>query len=46
VTTEKTPVRSEKESETPVSKNTTSVIKGHFPHIIIAKKVKIERWVW
>jgi len=45
VTGEKTTVRSEKESKTPVNENTTPIIKGHFPLIITAKKVKIDRWV-
>jgi hypothetical protein len=46
VTGEKTTVRSEKEHETPVSENTTPVIKGHFLLIIVTKKVKTERWMW
>jgi hypothetical protein len=46
VTGEKTTVRSEKESKTPISENTTPMIKGHFSVIIITKKVNIERWMW
>jgi hypothetical protein len=46
VTGEKTTVRSEKEYEIPISENTTQMMKGHFPIIIITKKVKTKRWLW
>jgi len=46
VTGEKTTVRSDKESETPISENTTPMIKGHFPLIIMTRKVKTEMWMW